>query len=434
MSGLKIGVHSKKICASLSWILVMIVAVFAGFLNAKGQANAMRNMLFIATFFSIAMNIKNGKVVYCKKIPSYMAMWLIFLPFVLVSYKANTLGSLRIICGILISLAFMMNVEWIGYSKIILGAFAGINVFFTIFFFIMPQLYTFVINAYGTIPAGTSVGKAGYRAGITDHYSQNGIYISIFLILIVSELLACYFTKEKDQKKQGIFFICCCITLFSLLLTGKRGVLVFSVIAVVFTYLISSKRKVTNAIKIAVGILIALGILQIMSEFVPEIGFVFERFQSVGDDGSTAERLAMWGLAINKFAKNPFFGNGFWSFRSFYHENLAQIFHYNDERFQYLNAHNVYLQVLCETGVLGEIIYLSAITLTLRQTIKIVRECEQINAGLKSAALFSLSMQIFYVIYSFTGNCLYDVVFLFYIFALSVTLCLDKNMRSESLL
>ena len=217
------------------------------------------------------------------------------------------------------------------------------------------------------------------------------------------------------------------------LLTGKRGVLVFSIIAIAFTYLISSKRKVTNTIKIVIGILIALGMLQIMSEFIPEIGFVFERFQSVGDDGSTAERLAMWGLAVNKFVKNPILGNGFWSFRAFYHENLAQIFHYNDARFQYLNAHNVYLQVLCETGVLGEIIYLAAITLTLRQTIKIVRDCEKISAGLKSAALFSLAMQIFYIIYSFTGNCLYDVVFLFYIFALSVTLCLDKNMRSENL-
>ena len=63
MSGLRIGIHRRKICASLSWILVMIVAVFAGFLNAKGYANMMRNMLFIATILSIAMNIDKGKIV-----------------------------------------------------------------------------------------------------------------------------------------------------------------------------------------------------------------------------------------------------------------------------------------------------------------------------------------------------------------------------------
>lgn len=428
------GIYGRKVCVSLSWILIMIVAVFAGFLNTKGYAHILKNMLTLAVMFSIGANLHKGKLVYCKKIPNYIVLWLVFLLFVFMSFNANTLGSMRIICGIIIALALMMHIEWIGCGKVILGVFTGVNVFFTLLFFVVPQLYTYVVKAYGMVPAGTSAGKAGYRAGIADHYSQNGIYISVFLILVVSEFLTCVISKERNRKKNVSLLLLSCVAMFALLLTSKRGVFVFALISIAFTYLISNKSKVTRTVKLLIALLIAIGIIQIVSEFIPEIGLVFERFQKMGEDGSTAERFAMWQLAVQKFLDNPILGNGFWSFREFYHKNLAHIFHYNDARFQYNNAHNVYLQVLCETGLVGASVYLSALTTTLKKTVEIVRHCEKLNFNLKSAALFSLTMQIFFAIYSFTGNCLFDVVFLFYVFALSITLCLEKNMRSRNLL
>ena len=183
--------------------------------------------------------------------------------------------------------------------------------------------------------------------------------------------------------------------------------------------------------KIAIFLLIAVGLLQILSETVPAMGYVFERFQSLGEDDSTLERLAMWDLAIKKFKEAPLLGNGLWSYRFFYKQELGAYFHPYEEKYQYLNAHNVYLQLLCETGIIGFGLYMASISLTLYKTIKNAKRIMLLDEYyLRYAVIFSLVFQLFYIIYSFTGNCLYDVVFPFYAIAIAMNMSVDGYLRT----
>lgn len=424
---------SVKLCKIYTFIWLMIIAimpVFSAMMSAQLPSVVQAVLPFLMILFLLLSNCIGKKLYISYKILPCYYLWIVFSFFAVVSFQNNRVGTVRIICCILLGLFAARNTGWIKSSISILGSITGLNVFFTYFFFVFPQLYSVMINIYGYVPSGTSNGTAGYRAGIANHYSQNGIFISVFLILTVVLLLARLMSENRKLKQNKTLVIIIIAAFVALLLTGKRGVLIWSVAALVITYLLSSKRKLGKIMRLAFIALAAIIALQILSEVVPAVAYVFERFQSAGEDTASLERFAMWELAIEKFKENPIFGNGFWSFRTFYADNLASIWHPSEARYQHLDAHNVYIQVLCETGIVGEIIYLLAVGLLLKKTIQIVRQTNRLETvELRFGAMFSLAIQVFYCLYSLTGNCLYDVVFYFYALAAAMTLAIDKKMK-----
>lgn len=428
-------IEINKIYAAIAVFMIVFYSSFAGYLGVKVDATLLYVWYAAAVLFAFISNISELKYRYVKGFPADLIVWIAFSLFVLVSYKMNMMGSTRIFFGIMLCVALKNRTSWIKPALKIIALLTGASVFFTLFFFIFPQFYTFVIDAYGFVPTGTSVGKAGYRAGISDHYSQNGIYISIAILLFAAIFITINSCKEgnglKEKRINKFVIVNFVISFIALLLTGKRGVLVFSLISIISVYLIISKKKVDRAMKIAIFLLIAVGLLQILSETVPAIGYVFERFQSLGEDDSTLERLAMWDLAIKKFKEAPLLGNGLWSYRFFYKQELGAYFHPYEEKYQYLNAHNVYLQLLCETGIIGFGLYMASISLTLYKTIKNAKRIMLLDEYyLRYAVIFSLVFQLFYIIYSFTGNCLYDVVFPFYAIAIAMNMSVDGYLRT----
>ncbi len=73
-------------------------------------------------------------------------------------------------------------------------------------------------------------------------------------------------------------------------------------------------------------------------------------------------RLLMWGLAWNFFIHSPIFGIGWGNFRMLYGSEL----HYSWLTPDILDVHNVYLQLLAETGIFGFVTFFSFILLTVR--------------------------------------------------------------------
>ncbi|MCD7844039.1 MAG: O-antigen ligase family protein [Clostridiales bacterium] len=425
-------IRPHKICTFVWLTIASIMPVFSAMMSAQLPSIVQVILPFLMLCIALLSNCTGKKLYISFRIPLYYYAWIVFLAFAVISFQNNKVGTVRVICCVLLGLFVAGNTTWIKSSMCILGGITGINVFFTYFFFAFPQFYSVMINIYGYVPSGTSNGTAGYRAGIANHYSQNGIFISVFLILTVVLLLARSMPESKKQKQNNALVIIIIAAFVALLLTGKRGVLIWSVTALVITYLVSSKRRPGRIMRLALLALVAIAVLQILSEIIPAVAYVFERFQSAGEDTASLERLAMWELAIEKFKKNPIFGNGFWSFRTFYAKNLASIWHPYSERYQYLDAHNVYIQVLCETGIVGELIYILAVGLLLRKTIQIVRQMNRLNTvELRFGAMFSLSIQVFYLLYSLTGNCLYDIVFYFYALAAATTLAIGRKITQE---
>lgn len=415
----------NKISYYIAFAIMFLLAGYSYLLSTHTTIYIQHYLLVIAFVLFIIAKSKKGKIRISTNGLMFLYYWLILLIFVLAGINRNAVVSLRITVCVLIWFLFSKDISWIGIMEKVVGFFTGTNVIGTLFFFIFPQLYTIMIQLYGIVPSGTSYGRAGYRAGFADHYSQNGIYLSILLILLVSRLL-CNPDGRLDGKYDKKTIISIAFTLFALLLTGKRAVLVFSVMAIMFTFLITKKNKTRTVFKIiAIGVVIIIALAYAASK-IPEISYVFDRMMNIGDDFSSLTRISMLRLAFKKFLENPIFGNGFGSYGYYF----AQSSEYNMGTILRLNAHNVYAQMLCETGVVGTAFYILAIGKGLSNTIKAIRDLpKDVDKKIRSSIFFSLTIQLFYVLYSFTGNCLFDIVFYYYFAAIMVLVSVAKRYR-----
>lgn len=97
---------------------------------------------------------------------------------------------------------------------------------------------------------------------------------------------------------------------------------------------------------------------------------------------------------------------------------------------EYIDTHNVYLQVWCEMGTIGLLLFLFIIYKTLFLTIHMLKQSRLNINNLGSAneyyLLVSLGIQMFFCMYCMTGNPLYDIeVFFPYI----ISYCISCNIN-----
>lgn len=259
----------------------------------------------------------------------------------------------------------------------------------TLIFFIFPNLY----NLIKPLLTYQSIFFEGYKTALTGHYTTNSIYISIGFIMIGSFI----FNENKNKKKLIFLFI---IYIFSLILTTKRGPLIFSISSLFFTYILLDKKRIDKKIIkiIGTGIIVSL-FFYLVSEVIPEISEVLKRFSSDGSSG----REIMYSLAFSMFKKNIFFGQGTGAYKYEYAISLA-----NDAHHKYLNVHNVYLQLLCENGIVGFFLFIIAAWGTLLSSIKVLRKLGTNEKKERILLSASVSYQIFFLLYCLTENPLYD--------------------------
>ena len=117
-----------------------------------------------------------------------------------------------------------------------------------------------------------SVFKLGYMPGLAVHYSTNGMYLAVGLIISGISLLF-----SKAHKRIGaIVFI---VTAVALLLTGKRGLIIFPAAALVMVYyLYNSDKPLSRFGKIIVLAIAVIVLFTIGSTFIPSLSNFINRF------------------------------------------------------------------------------------------------------------------------------------------------------------
>lgn len=292
-----------------------------------------------------------------------------------------------------------------------------------------------MIKIYGFVPPGPIGGTLGYRAGLADHYSQNGIFISIVIMGLGSFLVA-YFNKKSKSSKILVLLIMFILSNVTMLLTSKRGPFIFSAVTLIIIYFMGSNEKISkNIIKFMLILVAVVVLILIAINYIPELSITFERLVDSGNDENSQARFEMWKLAFKIFKENPIIGEGTYSYR----EEYALTFPSFDDRYSHLNTHNVYLQVLAENGIIGFGLFLLASTFSIIKTLKLIFELKKLknlSLTLYATVLFALSMQIYFFIYSTTGNCLYDIVFSFYCCSIAIVnaIYLNKSYLSKQFL
>lgn len=281
---------------------------------------------------------------------------------------------------------------YIGYIHVIATYF---------FFFFRNAYYTFNSMFYGYYPVGTQNGALGYTAALTSHFSANALYITGCLTALIG-----LWVRDRKNKKIILAIV---FAMGALLLTGKRGHIFFLTAACYFMMLFVYRKNLKSILnKTALVILVFVVLISVLSVVMPEMLSAIERIQD-GDSG----RFEYWIQALAWFKEKPITGIGWLQFSERY-----KVYNWGKS----MNAHNVYIQVLTECGILGLGFYLLMISFVFKETLVKFLTSINNNSQFSFCLFYSVLVQIFYLLYSLTGNCLYDNTFFFYSIAAFVGL------------
>lgn len=349
--------------------------------------------------------------------------WLFYIMMILFNNQELAHGRYQnterlILCIIMIFVCAYKS-EWIRSVPKMIVAIGIPNVIATLLFLVNDSLYRiFISKTYGEYQSGTEYGKYGYRAALADHYSQNATYISMVVLALFA-----LFLMEKQKRRKTFLGVLLGISVIALLLTSKRAHLLFCVAAAIIVYYLAyPQKRLEKTFKLVItGAVVAFG-LAVVSEYIPQINNVFERFQTAGTDKETVGRFIMWNYAFGLFKQKPLFGTGWWGFR---YSGITNV-----RADALTGCHNVYIEILANCGVVGFVIFIIALISAIYITLRSIKFCiDKELLEYKIVLLCSAAIQIFCLMYCMTGNVMFDRTFHFYIVAviLSVSFYLNKD-------
>lgn len=184
-----------------------------------------------------------------------------------------------------------------------------------------------------------------------------------------------------------------------LVLTNKRAHFLFLFLALAITYYYSGDVGKKGK-RVLILVIVGLAALALVFLLMPRLNIgVFNKFNQTIDDLENDEdissgRFVLYALAIKHFLQNPLFGIGWDRFRFLPDMTMS------------VQTHDIYLQLLCETGIIGFSVFMVFFIYALGTALKNCRLAR--TAEEKLTTSFSLFMQVFFLLYGITGNPLYD--------------------------
>lgn len=224
----------------------------------------------------------------------------------------------------------------------------------------------FIASSLFIIMAGvkSAMGGGGYGIALIGlqgsgfMYSEGSMLATLAICLIPLSLYLANFSYLSDKK---IFKVYCYFVIFCALTTqvgtqARTGLVVLAVYILLHLYYTKKKAK---------GIIFLLILGLIGSQFIND-GWM-NRMQSIDDssteDKSAVGRIVVWRWAIDYASSRPLLGGGFFA----YLDNAGKLDRYAGEGEVVISQrgakayHNIYIEVLAETGYGGLLIFLGII-------------------------------------------------------------------------
>lgn len=316
--------------------------------------------------------------------------------------------------SIIISVVILEKEKNFDYNYFInlIFVFSSIHVLSTIIYQLTPniiqKLLPYILKPNDLVNNLYEYDFNGIICGITPIQGLNALYISSFIMVIFSKLYV-----SKKRKILNVFLLI--FGFIALFLTSKRGLLlanIISIIALIVYYRFKTRQK--NFVNIIRGFLIALITFilgfYIINNYFSDALEIFERFKQI--DFLTG-RDTIWEIVINNFiTERKINGSGLFSSRQLL---LATLGKSND-------VHNIYLQILVETGVFGFIIFMLHITSIIKTILKI-----EVNNQNKEILFPTIYLIIVFLVYGFSGNWYFDITTLL-LFYLIISIICNKNI------
>jgi len=176
-------------------------------------------------------------------------------------------------------------------------------------------------------------------------FSLHPMTLAGYLIQMIPVLLVFFLEDQTMSKKCRIYFgMVLGVSTVALLCNGTRG----AWIAVVLTLALYGVMAVKRKPKYLLGFVAILMVIGVIAINVPHIK---ARIDTISDNNyqSNSERLLMWHSAWNIFLDHPITGVGLGNYEKVYLEQYIS----PDAKERQGHAHNNFLQVLADRGIIG---------------------------------------------------------------------------------
>lgn len=313
--------------------------------------------------------------------------------------------SLFLICMVMM-IVLRRGTCWIKPAFMVAMVCLFVHAVATVAFGAAPSLYDHFI---APIITGSSKTVIGPKAGITSHYSYNGQFVAIGLLMSYTYFRVGRKGCPSFHGKSFAALLMVFVFAIALLMTTKRSPFLICVTLIVLSeYLATPTGKAGKALTILLFVSVAISFLSLVSDRIPAINEMFVRlsaiFGSNSLEESTTGRTYLWDQALSMWQASPLVGSGWGTYR------YQWVNGYNGES---TAAHNVFLQLLAEVGVVGLVVFLIPAGIAafglLKKLPSVLRstpgcQCDNASSYIAFAALF----QLYFFIYCFVGAPLYD--------------------------
>lgn len=384
-------------------LLALMYAYFPRSIFARYLFGSVTLYLFYLAIFGCYVSTIIRRIRYLMKQPYKAAICLWTLAFLtIVAFgctKTHDWNALiRYLIVFLLPLVvppnIVLNRNW--YKLFVfMGLFVTIGCLFS---FSLPALYRQYIvpmfrgNDYESI---LNILRLNVNSGFI---SQTG-YAAFFICIAIGALYSFKPFVRGNLRFSFLLFV----LLAGLMITDKRGPAIMCMLTCAFLYYIEGKasKRIERAFYIILAAVLLYGLLSVLVIIGPDIPGIERLYSSIGsllgkgelDDNGRAQ---LYTQAIEYFFNHPIIGIGWMNYKNIFILRGTHV-------------HNIYLQLLCETGIVGFTIYASFFIVNLVRTCKMVKWHQKSTDICKAWVKFSLFVQVFFLLYGLTGNPLYDI-------------------------
>ena len=243
----------------------------------------------------------------------------------------------------------------------------------------------------------------GGLPGLTAQIGTNAFYMTLFVGICLIRFV------YSKRKRKLLYLIGMSIGMFDLISTSKRGLLLFCCLMSVLIVVIYFKKQMIKAVVLCLFIGVAICAVLFLSDIGASM---IEKFL----EGGLSGREQLWANAWNEFLAHPILGMGVDSYKTQYG----------------MDAHNIFLQILCETGFVGFILLIMFVVVNF---IKIMRSCiGSADKNNRELLMFSLFVQGIFILWGVSGNTLYDQpVLCTYMVAIGIYYASKSHLRRKKI-
>ena len=255
-----------------------------------------------------------------------------------------------------------------------------------------------------------SVKYAGDYTGFACESNRACVCIAPAASILFSRL---FFKDNKHFWRSLIQFI---VTFFSIILSGRRAFIIFFPTVLIGVSLYFMFRKRSKSAKL-LAIIFSIILFFVFYFFLYD-KVVYLLTRGSGTAIALSNREVYWDLALSLYGENPILGKGMRSYDYFY--NLM-----SGRNIIFAGAHNSYLEMLAEIGIVGTFLFSAVILYTIiktaSQTVYCMRrnnngtgqilmsallvECMLVLAGLSEAIFFApFSLILYFIISNISFN------------------------------